>query len=347
MTKLLRYLSLGVVAASALAATTATWAQTDTELYEQAKQEGAVVWYASSPRTDIAETIGRAFEARFPGVQATVVRTTAQTNFQRLSMDLRSNNLIADVFTTTDVGHITELKRQDALLAWTPPNVSNMMNAFSKYNDKEGYAYSPFGGVIGITYNTNFVSEADAPKDWPDLLDPKWKNRLSIGHPGFSGYVGTWTVQMDLMYGWDFFEKMNALDPHVGRSITDTVTMLNSGERWLGVSNLAAGIASADKGNPIGVVYPKSGTVLMTTPTALLKNSPHPNAGKLFLNWLLSTEGQQLIADARYEHVIKEGVTPAPGGIALDDVEVVRPSDEEIVKGIPEVKEKFRDTFGI
>ena len=152
---------------------------------------------------------------------------------------------------------------------------------------------------------------------------------------------------MDKMYGWKFFETLNKLNAQVGRSITDTVTMLNSGERWVGVSNLAAGIASAEKGNPIGIIYPKSGTILMTTPTGLLKNAPHPNAGKLFMNWLLTPEAQQIIANSGYEHVIKKGVKTKPNAISLENVVTVRPTPEEIVKGIPEVKDKFRDTFGI
>lgn len=345
MCSLLKYLSFATLLALAGAQVSA--AETDKVLYEKAKAEGQVVWYASSPRTSVAEKMGRAFEAHYKGIKAVVVRTTAQTIFQRLSMDLRSNNPIADVFTTSDAGHIVELKRKGLLTSWTPPNVVNMISAFRKYNDKDGYAYVVFGGIIGITYNTKLVSAVDAPKDWPDLLNPKWENQVTIGHPGFSGYAGTWVVQMNNMYGWSFFEKLEALNPHVGRSITDTVTMLNSGERSIGVSNLAAGIASADKGNPIGVVYPKSGTVFMPTPTGLMKSSPHPNAGKLFLNWLLSPEAQQLIADVRYEPAVKKGVKTQPGSIDLDTIKLVRPTPEEIVKGIPEVKEKFRDTFGI
>jgi len=347
MLKITQLLCCMLMASAAVIVSQASAAETSQQLYAKAKKEGTVVWYASSPRTDVAERIGRAFEAHYKGIKAVVVRTTAQTIFQRLTMDLRSNHPIADVFTTSDAGHIVELKRQKMLQQWIPPNANNMMAAFRKYNDKEGYAYTPFGGVIGITYNTKFVSKEEAPKDWPDLLETKWKNRIAIGHPGFSGYAGTWAVQMTQMYGWTFFEKLNKLNPQVGRSITDTVTMLNSGERWIGVSNLAAGIESAQKGNPIGIVYPKSGTILMTTPTGLMKNAPHPNAGKLFMNWLLTSEAQQIIADSGYEHVIKNGVKTKPGAISLENVVTVRPTSEEIVKGIPEVKDKFRDTFGI
>lgn len=347
MFSLMRFLCLNVGLALVFAAVQPAAAETEQELYDKAKAEGKVVWYASTPRTDVAEKMGRAFEAHYKGVQAVVVRTTAQTIFQRLTMDTRARNPIADVFTTTDSGHIAALKNEGLLQSWTPPYAANMMPAFSRFNDKDGCAYAIFGGVIGITYNTKFVSAADAPKDWTDLLDPKWKDHVTIGHPGFSGYVGTWAVQMNQMYGWSFFEKLNALNPHVGRSITDTVTMLNSGERWIGVSNLGSAIASADKGNPIGVIYPKSGAVLMTSPTGLMKNAPHPYAGKLFLNWLLSPEAQQLISDVRYEHSIKSGVKVKPGSVDLDTLKLVRPTAEEIAKGIPEVKEKFRDTFGI
>ena len=75
------------------------------------------------------------------------------------------------------------------------------------------------------------MKEADAPKNWTDLLDPKWKDKIALGHPGFSGYVGTWVVTLRKLYGWDFFEKLAKNNPQVGRSINDTVTMLNAGER--------------------------------------------------------------------------------------------------------------------
>ena len=55
--------------------------------------------------------------------------------------------------------------------------------------------------------------------------------KVSIGHPGFSGYVGTWVVQMKKLYGWDYFKKLEQNKPRIGRSINDTVTMLNAGER--------------------------------------------------------------------------------------------------------------------
>ena len=115
MLKITQLLCCILMFSAAAAGSTAYAAETDQQLYANAKKEGSVVWYASSPRTGIAEQLGRAFEARYKGIKAVVVRTTAQTIFQRLTMDMRSNHPIADVFTTSDVGHIVELKRQKML----------------------------------------------------------------------------------------------------------------------------------------------------------------------------------------------------------------------------------------
>ena len=82
-----------------------------------------------------------------------------------------------------------------------------------------------------ISYNTSKVKAEDSPKAWTDLLDPKWKGKVSTGHPGFSGYVGTWVLMMKKLYGWDYFDNLEKNKPQIGRSINDTVTALNSGER--------------------------------------------------------------------------------------------------------------------
>jgi iron(III) transport system substrate-binding protein len=153
-------------------------------------------------------------------------------------------------------------------------------------------------------------------------------------------------VLMRKMYGWDYFEKLEKNNPQIGRSINDTVTMLNAKERWVGAGPSATTLKSRDKGNPLGVIYPSDGTLLMIAPTGIPKNAPAPNGGKLFLEYLLDKESNQIALEQRGEAVIK-GMKPLPGARPLDEVNTTRPTLEEIGKGIPEVKEQFRDTFGI
>src|SRR5262249_23497251 len=113
---------------------------------------------------------------------------------------------------------------------------------------------------------------------WQDLLDIKWKGKVSTGHPGFSGYVGTWVLMMKNLYGWSYFEKLEQNKPQIGRSINDTVTALNAGERQVAAGADGSTLFSAARGNPLAVSYPSDGSVLIIAPSAIVKGTKHPNA---------------------------------------------------------------------
>ncbi len=164
--------------------------------------------------------------------------------------------------------------------------------------------------------------------------------------PDFSGFVGTWVVQMNKLYGWDYFEQLAALKPHVGRSIIDTVTVLVSGERSVGASPSALVLRNASQGNPVAVSYPEEGSVLMISGSAIMKNSKHPNAAKLFMEFLCSSETAAEDIEEFGTPLRRDVALPA-GYKKLDDLKTIRPTIAEIIKGIPELTEKWRDTFGV
>src|SRR5262249_3804176 len=146
--------------------------------------------------------------------------------------------------------------------------------------DPDGFYHTTSAGLIMLIYNTQKVKPEDAPKTWAETLQPKWKKQLATGHPGFSGYVGIWVVQMRKLYGWKFFETMETLGPQIGRSMVDPVTMVNAGERTVGYTAENAALMSLARGNPIGMIYPSDGSILVVAVSAIMKNSKHPNAAR-------------------------------------------------------------------
>ena len=132
-------------------------------------------------------------------------------------------------------------------------------------------------------YNTQKVQPADAPKQWTDLLDPRWRNQVTVGHPAYSGTVGTWVVAMRKLYGWSYFERLERNRPLIGRSVNDAVGVLNAGERIVAAGPSGLSQVQAARGNPIGLVQPKDGAVLVVSPSAVMANAPHPNAARLFM----------------------------------------------------------------
>lgn len=321
----------------------APWEQ---QLYEAAKKEKPITIYTAHYDTETAQDLCLGFEKKYAGLKCNFVRTTAQVAFQRFQQDLQANAPVASIFSSTDVSHYPALKAKGLLMQYRPHNLDQMVDSLKAYNDKDDYYHVTAGALMLLTYNSSLVSEKDAPKNWPDLLDPKWKGKVSIGHPAFSGYVGTWVVLMQKLYGWDFFTKLEKNQPQIGRSVNDTVTMLNSKERWVAAGPEATTLLSHDKGNPVAVIYPTDGALLMVSPSGIPKNAPSPNAAKLYMEWLLSKDAGAMQTKMHSLSVVK-GVQPAPGAKPLEQIKVTRPTEDEITKGIPEVKQKFRDTFGV
>ena len=88
-------------------------------LEEAAKKEGELTWYTSHYTSEGAEDLGRGFTEMY-GIKANVVRMTAQVAYQRLLHDLKKNQIICDVFSSTDVGHYVRLAAEDRLEKYAP-----------------------------------------------------------------------------------------------------------------------------------------------------------------------------------------------------------------------------------
>jgi iron(III) transport system substrate-binding protein len=312
-------------------------------LYDAAKKEGQVGWYSGVLDQPLCDTIGQAFTKRYPGIAVSAVKTTSQVAFQRLTEDLRGGAPQCDVFTSTDVGHMSYLIGKQLLVKFTAQGAAGMAKSLQEF-DKQGYFQVTWIGQVVLIYNTAKVSAADSPKDWPDLTNPKWKDKISFGSPNYSGIVGVWSVAMEDKYGWDYFEKLNKLNPLIGRSVDDATTVLNSGERVVAAGNPASALRSAAKGNPLAVNYPPSGMLVDLSPSAIIKGSKNPNAAKLFIEFLASAEYSQILADA-FEQPLRDDVPPPKGAKALSEVTFISPTVEQIEKNLPANKQKWRDTF--
>jgi iron(III) transport system substrate-binding protein len=317
------------------------------ELYAAAKREGQVTWYTGQLQAEPSEALGRAFTERYPGVHVNVVRSTSQVAFQRLSQDMRARVAQCDVFSSTAYSHLTYLKREDRLLDYRPRNLEAMLPEVRERSDPDGRFLITYIGISLIGRRNDRVTEAEAPKSWPDILDPKWKDKMSIGHPGFSGVIGTWAVQMRKMYGVDFFRALERNKPQIGRSAGDPVSVLNTGERVIGlmISTATAGL-SISRGNPITFIYPADGTLLIPGPSGAIKSAPHPNAARLLMEYFGTTAFSET-ARRYFAQPLRPDVPPPDHARRIGTFKTVTPTPEELEKGIPEIREMWREIFGV
>jgi iron(III) transport system substrate-binding protein len=314
------------------------------ELIEAARKEGSVTWYIAQVDTQTAEAMGRAFTAQFPGVAVAVIRTTGQVAYERLLQDLKNGAPQCDVFSSTDVSQYPALKKRGALANYTPAGAASLLPAFRQVSDP-GYTYPSAATAHLLIYNSLQVKGQDVPKVWPDLLDPRWQGRVATGHPAFSGCTGIWVLALKKAYGWQYFEKLAKNNPRIGRSGNDPVTLINAGECLLGPAPANTAFQQVDRGNPIVPVYPTDGATLCVGPSSVMASAPHPNAARLYMEWLMSDDYSKLSV-ANHGDPVHPGVALTAGQKPLDQVPLMSLTVEEIAKGVPEIIEQWRDTFG-
>ena len=332
-----------VAAGAGLTLGRAAWADM-AGLEAAARREGAVSWYTAHTDGETANLVAQGFMAQYPGIAVSVVRTTAQVAYQRLLQDLKNGIPPCDVFSSTDLGHDVSLAGQGKFAKYVPENAKNLLPDFAGL-DPTGTFYPTLSELVLPIYNTQKVAVDQAPRSWTDLLDPRWRNQVAVGHPAYSGTVGTWVVAMRKLYGWSYFERLERNKPLIGRSVNDAVGVLNSGERSVAVGPSGLAQVTAARGNPIGITKASDGAVVIVSPSAVMAAAAHPNAGRLFLEFLLGPENARISAEARRVAVVA-GAPVVAGALSLEGLKTVRLSTAEIVRDMQECIEQWRDTFG-
>ena len=310
----------------------------------QAAREDSVTWYISQFDAEQAEAMGKAFTVAHPGIKVEVVRVTGQVAFQRLQMDIKNKTPHCDVFSASDISHLAILKDQGQLMPYTAANAAGLAPTYRALSD-DGWYYVNNAARFVLIRRQDRVPADIAPKTWTDLLHPRWKGQIATAHPAFSGGMGTWVLALTKTYGWSYFEKLAANNPRIGRSAVDPVTLLTAGECLVSPTYGPAAYHGIDKGSPIVVDQAADGAVVVVFPSAIPAGAPHPEAAKVFMEWLLSEDvTRQISADG--SDPVRVGVPPRSGVPPLEAGKVIQLSVAEIRKGVPEIIEKWRDTFG-
>lgn len=307
-----------------------------------AKKEGEVLWYTAMS-LPISQEVCKLFNSKGYGVKCIVHRSGSGKLYRRYLQEAKGGIYKVDVFHTSNLGHFLNLRKKH-LLSYNPKGIGSFN---PKFTTKHGNWHIYRASMLTPFYNTKKIKAADAPKSWKELLDPKWKGKIVHSHPSYSGFVTNGMINIVNIYGWDYYKKMAAQKPKILQSALAGIPLVARGEADIGAGTVLYGIFNAiKKGEPIKAIIATEGLPLVVSPSAILKKSPHPNAAKLFSDFLFSKEGMQLLAD-RYIHVGHQGVKYPAGVPALSDIKLLSISGEELKKKNKPTRTKFRTLFGV
>lgn len=307
-----------------------------------AKKEGKVVWY-SSLGLSLAQKVCDAFNKKSLGVTCELNRDGSERIFQKVMQEAGANLWIADVVHTSDISHYLDFKTKGMLAKYAPAGSERFPPEFK---DPNGFYTVLRGSPYVMAINTQKVAKAEAPKRWKDMLDPRWKGKLVHAHPGYSGVVMTGMTGLLRAFGWDYYAALARNNPLIVQSAEDPPMKLAGGEAWVGVSAEYNLYRALKKGNPIEIVFPEEGVPFVSSANAIMARAPHPNAARVFTDFLFGKEAQQLLVDDGL-YVPSDEVTYAKDKRPLKDIKILPAEPEEILKRSGEIKEKFRELFGV
>ena len=271
-------------------------------LYEAAKKEGGLLWW-DQHEEPVVRKFTDAFVKQFPGVQVEFFYGTQDVLNQRAVQEARAGQVSYDFIDSgqnypnyKDVGIITDKTDFTELLT---------LAGVDKQFIKQG-TYSPEFTVHGAAYNTNLVKPEELPDSLAGFADPKWKGKLAIEarlRPFVyaTEFVGGEEAVVEML------QKIKENNPRPTNGDIQSNTLLAAGEFPVLVgAYLQRRIAMTDK--PWAFVNLKQVTTVEPGPGYIVPaTAPHPNAGRLFMWWFMSPEGQALTDELRFKG------NPAPG----------------------------------
>src|ERR1700759_1959152 len=286
-----------LIAAAAFAVlATPAWAQDAVDV-AKAKAEGKVVWYTSTPLPQAQKTANM-FEKEY-GIKVELFRSGGSAVLRRFQQEIDAKHFAADVLTTSDPAAAAALSKKGIFVAFKPKNFDKIPDAAK---DKDGSFVAQRLTLMTNYIRSDKVSPAEEPKTWDDLADPKYKGKMVIGDPSFTSLLVSVVGMMSKAKGWGFYEKLRANDIMVVQGNQQAADMLKRGERLIAVGALDSYAADLKKeGHQIKTLYPSDGIFIIPSPTQVVKNSPHPNAAKLFAEFMIGDDAQKIFpADGGY-----------------------------------------------
>jgi iron(III) transport system substrate-binding protein len=338
-------LALGTVFAAPARAAAPPPVAITPQLIEAAKKDGKVVLY-SSMDLPVGEKLGKAFEAAYPGIEMQIERSGSERLFQRIAQEYASNIHAADVINSSDAAHFIPWKKN----GWLMPFVSEDIARYfpEQYRDPDGLFATSRLWLSSIAYNTSLVKPEDAPKNYADLLDPKWAGKMVKGHPAYSGTIMTATYQLARELGWDYYEKLAKQRVMQVQSSTDPPKKLSLGERAVMADGNEYGIVLLkEAGQPVEPVYPTEGTPTISGPTGIFVGAPHPNAAKLFQAWLHTRETQQLFVDFTAQYSVHTQVQSKAGRKKISEIKLMKEDPAGVEAMSEEIKTRYAKLFRV
>jgi iron(III) transport system substrate-binding protein len=261
---------------------------------EGARKEGQLLLYAGMD-TDEARLFTGEFTKKYPFIKTEIFRSNGEKIQARFVVEHRANTHLADVFQASIV-QVYQLKNLKLLARYVSDEAAAYREGFK---DSQGYWTALYQIPYVIGYNTRLVAAKDAPASYEDLLAPKWKGWIALETEEYQWFYH-WIQILGRDKGLDFMKKFAGQNLQMRSGHTLLAQLVAAGEVALATvvySNRVERMKAS--GAPIDWVRFKGPTITAINAISIPDKAPHPNAARLFVDFALSKDGQNLFRGLR------------------------------------------------
>lgn len=301
----------------------------DEKTLELAKKEGRVSFYTSMAATE-SKLLADAFQSKYPFVNVEITRLSSDKVLQRILTERRAGTNLFDTVTNSTM-EVHLLNKAGLLARYVSPEAPSFV-ADSK--DPAGRWVDMYSNLRVVTYNTRLVPKDKVPKRYEDLLDPAWKGQIGFPEGQYAWYATMLRI-MGEEKGRKFMQALGAQGLHYRAAPVLITQFVAAGEFNLGLVYENQVFRFKNQGAPLALA-PLPFVTKNMHPLALASSAPHPNAGKLFIDFVLSKEGQTIIKNLG--RVVSR--TDIPQG-ELDRIKIVA-EDVSIADRIQQVMDEYK-----
>ncbi len=286
------------------------------------------LWVYTSVYKEFIAPIEAAFEAEHPDVDVQVFQAGSEKIQAKVEAEQLAKKLQVDVLMTSDPFWSTELEDRGLVL-----------------KPAKGPAIETNYYSLMVLIAHQSVPEAERPKTFSDLADPKFKGKVQMGSPLESGTMFTSVAYLSEKNGWDFFKKLRENDIASSGGNSTVIQKVESGEKKFGMVLLENALAAKKRGSPIEIIYPVGGGIPVPSVQVVFKDSREKDAAVAFTHFVLSRKGQELLRNG-YMYVVDKSVAPPEGGKPFAEAtKGITPWTPERIRKVAadakEIKKKF------
>ena len=309
----------------------------DSEILRRAKTEGSLDFYTSSSVREMS-MLADAFSKKYPFLKVELYRAISERLYPKILAEDRTGTTRLDVL-LCNTQQFDDLVTRGLIGKYMSPERSAFAD---KDKHPEGYWTNLQSSYYVLGYNTKLVPAASVPKDWADLLNPYWKGKFGLDSEEYIWYGGM-VEYLGNEAGKGFMRRLAAQNPVLRKGHNLIAQLLSAGEFYAAIVYPNRVEQMRKEGAPLNWVHTTKPIVTEMGQVGLAAKAPHPNAARLFVDFILSREGQEILRNEG-RLVSRRDVAPLTPSLDPSKLDLFRVSSN-VVGRLNSIGKEFDEIF--